>query len=89
MRTTGNGPAIKLIQGTIYKPIPRDRDHVFSLWDGFFPWIADREWLKPSGEHFGYKVKDIRSLTWSARHLDRVVLNEINKGRLVKTSKLC
>lgn len=64
---------------TIYKPIPRDRDHVFSLWDGLLPWIADREWLKPSGEHFGYKVKDIRSLTWSARHLDRVVLTEIDK----------
>ena len=69
----------KNLQGTIYKPIPRDRDHVFSLWDGMLPWIADREWLKPSGEHFGYKVKDIRSLTWSARHLDRVVLTELNK----------
>jgi len=69
----------KTDDGTTYRPIPRDRDHVFSLWDGLFPWLADREWFKPSGEHFGYKVKDIRSLTWSARHLDRVVLTEIDK----------
>jgi len=74
-------------QETIYKPIARDRDHVFSVWDGLLPWIADREWLKPSGEHFGYKVKDIRSLTWSARHLDRVVLNEINREDWLKQIK--
>ncbi len=65
-------------KGTLYKPIPRDRDHVFSVWDGLFPWIADREWAKPSGEHFGYSVKDIRSLTWSARHIDRIALTEVD-----------
>jgi hypothetical protein len=69
----------KLEQRTTYRPIPRDRDHVFSVWDGVLPWIADREWFKPSGEHFGYKIKDIRSLTWSARHLDRMILNQVGK----------
>lgn len=64
---------------TTYKPIPRDRDHVFSVWDGLLPWIADREWAKTSGDHFGLKVHDIRSLTWSARHLDRVVLTNVSK----------
>jgi len=72
---------------TIYKAIPRDRDHVFSVWDGLLPWLADREWLKPSGEHFGYKVKDMRSLTWSARHLDRVVLNEMNREDWLKQAE--
>lgn len=65
---------------TVYRPIPRDRDHVFSVWDGLLPWIADREWAKPSGEHFGFKVRDVRSLTWSARHLDRVLLTGVTKS---------
>ncbi|NQU84984.1 MAG: hypothetical protein HQ541_04420, partial [Mariniphaga sp.] len=69
----------KTDDGTTYRPIPRDRDHVFSMWDGLLPWIADRKWAKPSGDHFGYKVNDIRSLTWSARHLDRVVLTEMDR----------
>ena len=48
----------------IYRPIPRDRDHVFSRWDGFLPWLADREWAKPSGENFDYRIKGLRSLMW-------------------------
>lgn len=63
--------------GTLYRPIPRDRDHVFSRWDGILPWISDREWAKPQGEHFDDDIKDIRSLTWQARHQDRLLANEL------------
>lgn len=63
-------------KGRLYKPVPRDRDHVFSRWDGLFPWLADREWAKASGENFDYKIKGLRSLMWQARHLDRALLNE-------------
>jgi Omp85 superfamily domain len=62
--------------GLRFHPIPRDRDHVFSRWDGALPWIADREWAKPSGENFGYRIKGLRSLMWQARHLDRFIANE-------------
>ncbi|MCD4698371.1 MAG: outer membrane protein assembly factor [Bacteroidales bacterium] len=74
--------------GTIYKPIPRDRDHVFSVWDGLLPWIADREWAKTSGDHFVDKVYDIRSLTWSARHLDRVALTEMTREDWLRQTKI-
>jgi len=74
--------------GTVYRPIPRDRDHVFSVWDGLLPWIADREWAKTSGDHFGYEVYDIRSLTWSARHLDRMILTEMDKEDWLKQTKI-
>ncbi|MDQ4141221.1 MAG: outer membrane protein assembly factor, partial [Bacteroidota bacterium] len=73
--------------GMLYKPIPRDRDHVFSRWDGFIPWLADREWAKPSGENFDYTIKDIRSLTWQARHLDRLVANELIKNDWLNAAK--
>lgn len=65
--------------GMKYRPIPRDRDHVFSLWDGFFPWLADREWAKESGESFEQEINDMRSLTWQSRHMDRFLANEMAK----------
>lgn len=61
------------------RPIPRDRDHVFSKIDGFFPWLADREWAIPNLETFDYKVKSIRSLTFQARHMDRLLANELSR----------
>jgi hypothetical protein len=65
---------------TIYKPLPRDRDHVFSNWDGILPWLADREWAKPSGENFDYEIVGLRSLMWQARHLDRFVASDLDKA---------
>ena len=65
--------------GVYYRPIPRDRDHVFSLWDGILPWLADREWAKPSAANFGYEITGIRSLMWQARHLDRYLGNELTR----------
>jgi len=66
-------------KGMLYKPIPRDRDYVFSLWDGFLPYLADRKWGLPSGENFGYKLNDIRSLTFTAQPADRRLLNELTR----------
>lgn len=66
-------------KGRIYRPVPRDRDHVFSRWDGVLPWLADREWAKQSGENFDYRIKGLRSLMWQARHLDRLVANEMTR----------
>lgn len=58
-------------QGIRVRPIPRDRDHAFSNLDGFLPWLAERQWAVPNLEHFGYKIKSVRSLTYQARHMDR------------------
>ncbi len=64
---------------TIYKPMPRDRDHVFSRWDGVLPWIADREWAKESGENFDYEITGLRSLMFQGRHLDRFIASNLSK----------
>ena len=74
-------------KGTLYRPVPRDRDHVFSKWDGLFPWLADREWAKVSGENFGYKIKGLRSLMWQARHMDRPLTNEATKEDWINAAK--
>jgi hypothetical protein len=56
---------------TTYYPIPRDRDHAFSHWNGLLPWLASRHWALPNAENFDYHFHDMSSLTWPARHLDR------------------
>ena len=73
--------------GLIYRPIPRDRDHAFSRWDGIIPWIGDREWAMPNGENFDYKIKGLRSLMWQARHLDRFVASDVSLDQWVKEAK--
>ena len=64
----------------VYVPIPRDRDHSFSRWDGILPWLADREWLRPNTENFDNKYHNIKNLTWPARHLDRRLLSSLEKA---------
>lgn len=56
---------------TLVRPIPRDRDHAFSNLDGLLPWLAERQWAVPNLEHFDYRIKSVRSLTYQARHMDR------------------
>ena len=73
--------------GTFYLPIPRGRDLVFVKWDGLFTWIADRKWAFESGEHFGYKINDVKSLMWVARHPDRFLTNEMTKQDWLIASK--
>ncbi|CAM4186812.1 BamA/TamA family outer membrane protein [Zobellia nedashkovskayae] len=63
----------------LYRPIPRDRDYVFSLWNGLLPYFADRKWGLERGENFGYKINDIRSLTFSSQPADRRLLNELTR----------
>ena len=33
---------------TTYFPIPRDRDHAFSRWNGLLPFLASRHWALPN-----------------------------------------
>jgi len=62
----------------VYYPIPRDRDHAFCRWNGLVPYLADREWAMPMVESFEADFKDIKSLTWPARYLDRSLLTELD-----------
>lgn len=64
---------------TTYYPIPRDRDHVFSLWNGLVPYLADRKWGVQNFEHFDYDFGDLKTETWAARHLDRFLLSSLDK----------
>ncbi len=66
----------KIKKGNIFKPIPRDRDHVFSKWTGLIPSIADK--VIPNAENFGDQFDNIQQLSFKARHLDRQLGNSLN-----------
>ncbi|MBJ6109822.1 hypothetical protein JAO73_12420 [Hymenobacter sp. BT523] len=65
--------------GVLYRPIPRDRDQSFTLWNGLLTYLANREWAVPSIENFGEDFDDLKSLNWPARHLDRYLLQSLSR----------
>lgn len=65
--------------GWLYRPIPRDRDQSFTLWNGFLSYLANREWAVPSIEGFNDQFEDMKSLNWPARHLDRFLLQNLSR----------
>jgi hypothetical protein len=73
--------------GTIYRPIPRDRDQSFTLWNGFLTYLANREWAVPSIEGFNTEFQDMKSLNWPARHLDRFLLQDLTREQWQEAAK--
>lgn len=71
----------------IFLPIPRDRDLVFPRINGLIPWMVDREWAVKMVEGFGSKIHDIKSLNYSARHLDRLLLTEYDREDWLQAAK--
>lgn len=67
--------------GTLYRPIPRDRDQAFTQWNGLLTYLANREWAVPSIEEFGERYDDLKSLNWPARHLDRFLLQGLSRAQ--------
>jgi len=65
--------------GILYRPIPRDRDQSFTLWNGLLTYLANREWAVPSIENFDDEFHDLKSLNWPARHLDRFLLQNLSR----------
>ncbi|WP_375435160.1 hypothetical protein [uncultured Hymenobacter sp.] len=66
-------------KNTVYKPIPRDRDQSFTLWNGLLTYLANREWAVPSIEDFQSEFHDLESLNWPARNLDRFLLQSLTR----------
>jgi hypothetical protein len=61
----------------VYKPIPKDRDFAFPLYDGLIPralTIAITSYV-----HFDFDMPAMLDLTWEGRHLDRRILGVIDK----------
>lgn len=61
----------------IWKPIPKDRDFAFPLYDGLFPRIMTV--AITSMVNFGYDMPSMLDMTWEGRHLDRRILSSLDK----------
>jgi hypothetical protein len=63
-------------EGTLYTPIPRDRDMVYYNTSGIFPWVVSHQWLKSRFQGFHNNIRDINGFNFNARYFDRYFLNE-------------
>ncbi|TCC88517.1 hypothetical protein EZ428_17905 [Pedobacter frigiditerrae] len=57
-------------QGTVYVPIPRDRDQVFFRSDGLIQKLAQSSWLLPMMQGYERDIKDINWFLWEGRELN-------------------
>ncbi|MBK8983260.1 MAG: hypothetical protein IPM38_13290 [Ignavibacteria bacterium] len=62
---------------TIYKPIPRDRDQAFSLYDGVVPFMVGEFITQIEG--YGEDYPKIYDLTFNGRYVDRRFLPPVPK----------
>lgn len=68
--------SFKTDSGTIYQPIPRDRDQAYTKFDGFIVQTAKAAAAAGYLQTFDHKIKHVNSFNFPARHLDRRMANE-------------
>lgn len=63
---------------TIYRPIPKDRDNAFFLFDdGLISWIMSRKWAIRKFHSFSEDYKDVEALMVNAQFIDERALPEV------------
>ncbi|MBU0696894.1 MAG: metallophosphoesterase, partial [Bacteroidetes bacterium] len=63
-------------KGILFRPIPRDRDQVFTKFDGIIPGLIKS--ILPDIQNFDYHIKSPADLSIAARNLDRNLLNQLS-----------
>ncbi len=66
-------------KGSIFKPIARDRDQVFSKYEGLIPYLMSRKWALRNFQNFEKEIKDLIGLNIPARNIDRMLLSSLSK----------
>ena len=61
----------------IWRPVPKDRDFAFPLYDGLIPRAMTVAFT--SMVHFDYNMPSMLDMTWEGRHLDRRLLSSLDK----------
>jgi len=64
---------------SVWRPVPRDRDQAFSLFDGLLPMIVSRE--ARALQSYDSPFPNIFKLTWTGRHLDRRLLSSVTSAQ--------
>ncbi len=66
-------------KGELFRPVPRDRDQVYTLYDGIFPWLASRKWAVRNLQHFDNEITDVEGMMMSGNSLDRRLLQGLER----------
>ncbi|WP_246230274.1 hypothetical protein [Mucilaginibacter humi] len=69
----------KTDKGSIYEPVPRDRDRVFYSTGGVFPWLVSRYLLMAKFQSYEDHIRSITRWNLNARNFDRYFLNQLNQ----------
>jgi hypothetical protein len=70
---------IKTDKGSVYEPIPRDRDQVYYSTSGVFPWLVSRHLLMSKFQSYQGHIRSINRWNLNARNFDRFFLNELDE----------
>lgn len=62
-------------KGSLFQPIPKDRDQVFAKFDGVLPYLVSRKWAVRKFSHFDEDYNDLIGLNFNAQHIDRRLLS--------------
>ncbi|QSE98536.1 BamA/TamA family outer membrane protein [Fulvivirga lutea] len=74
-------------KGNRYRPIPRDRDQVFFVNEGFFPGIWKRKWALPKFEGFDEDIDWPSGLSFNARYFDRSFLTGLEREDWIEAAE--
>jgi hypothetical protein len=69
---------IKDKKGSLFRPIPRDRDQAFFGNEGLIPAMWSRKWALPKFEGFGNAIRWPSGLSYNARYFDRSFITELS-----------
>jgi hypothetical protein len=72
---------------TIYKPVPRDRDQAYTMFDGIIPFIGTTPEELEHLKSFKGKIKNIKKYNFPARYIDRQLTNEMPEDVWINTAK--
>ena len=66
--------------GTIYRPIPRDRDFAFPKTDGILLKIAGYKWAFRQAQGYGGDIRDIAGLALHGKYIDRTFITQSSRS---------
>ncbi|MBC7744560.1 MAG: metallophosphoesterase [Flavobacterium sp.] len=75
----------KKTKGTLFRPIPRDRDQAFTKFDGIIPSLVSK--VFPDIQSFKDQIKNPVDLSIASRNLDRNLLNKLSLDKWKETAK--
>jgi hypothetical protein len=72
---------------TIIRPIPRDRDQAYTIFDGYLPKLILHTANLDKLQSFDYKIDEVKPYNTAARHLDRRAANEMTGAEWVEIAR--